>query len=74
MEAQGAQKSQKNVKKWALETGSGKDTEKVPKRGAWDPQKQWFGIVGVAQITKSKGLRKATKMSPKRLPKWNQNR
>ena len=65
MEAQRDQKSTKNVKKGALETGSGKDTKKVPKRRGWDPQKQCFRIEGVAKITKSRGLRKVMKMTPK---------
>jgi len=72
MEAQRDQKSTKNVKKGALETGSGKDTKKVPKRRGWDPQKQCFRIEGVAKITNPRGLQKVTKMTPKWLPKWSQ--
>ena len=37
------------------------------------PSKQCFRIGGVAKITKSRGLRKVTKMTPKWLPKWSQN-
>ena len=72
LEAQGNQKSTKNVKKRAPETGPGKDAETAAKRRACNPQKQWFGIGGVAKITKPRGLRKVTKMTPKRLPKWSQ--
>ena len=75
MEAQSLQRDQrstKNVKKGALETGSGKDTKKVPKRRGWDPQKQCFRIEGVAKIPNPRGLRKVTKMTPKLLLKWSQ--
>ena len=65
MEAEGIPKSTKNVKKTVPEAGSGKDAQKVRKRGAWDPQKQCFRIEGVAKITKSRGLRKVTKITPK---------
>ena len=69
----GDPKIDKNVKKAVPETGSGKDTKKVRKRGGWDLQKQCFRIEGVAKITKSRGLRKVTKMTPKWLPKWSKN-
>ena len=73
MGGQGTPKSTKNVKKAVPETGSGKDAQKVRKRGAWDLQKQCFRIEGVAKITKSRGRRKVPKMTPKWLPKWSQN-
>ena len=65
MEAPGTPKSSKNVKKAVPEAGSGKDATKVRKRGAWDPQKHGFRTGGVTKITKSRGLRKVTKMTPK---------
>ena len=73
MEAQGTPKSTNNVKKAVPEAGSGKDAQKVRKRGGWDPQKQCFRIEGVAKITKFRCLRKVTKMTPKLLPKWSKS-
>ena len=65
-------RNRQNVQKRAPETGPGKDAETAAKRRACNPQKQWFGIGGVAKITKPTGLQKVTKITPKRLPKWSQ--
>ena len=71
MEPKIGPKSVKICKNEGLETDSGKDSEKVPKRDSLDPQKHSFRVEGVAKINKSRGLHKSMKMTPTWLPKWS---
>ena len=74
MEAKMGAKIMKIVEKWSLETRSEKDSKNVWTLRPSDPQKLSSRLRGVQFFTKSRGLKKVSKMELKWRPKWYPNR